>query len=348
MVIDLMEGMAPKRIKPNAENASLAELETAAKAAPTQKGHNRFRAIIARIMGFEHSAVAQLFGVGEKSLGRWVRAFNEAGIDGLVYEPRPGRPRIIPAQVVARCREVLDEPLKAGQRHWTGVKFHGYLRETLNIEIGYSSVIRFFHEQNFCLKVPQPWPDRHDETLRQEFRATLRRLAPDPNVELWFGDESGFEGDPRPRRRWAKKGHKARVAHNGDHVRMNVAGMVCPRTGQAYLLEFTHTDGDVFQEFLNHANDDLEFQRPRQILILDNASWHKRKSAEWGRFEVLYLPPYSPDLNPIERLWLSIKTQWFADFIAKDRQELITHLDKALVWAIDRRENNQVTCAIRT
>jgi transposase len=348
MVSDLIAPMAPKLIKPNPENASLAELETAAKAAPTQRGHNRYRAIIALIMGFEHAAVAKLFGVSEKSLGRWVRAFNQSGIDGLIEEPRQGRPRIIPPDVIEHCNEVLNEPQKAGQRHWTGVKFHGYLRDTLNIEIGYSSVIRLFHEQNFSLKVPQPWPDRQDETLRQEFRAALSALAADPEVEIWFGDESGFDGDPRPRRRWAKVGEKARVTHNGDHNRMNVTGVVCPRTGVAYLLEFTHSDGDTFQEFLNHANRDLALERPRQVLIVDNASWHKRKSIDWGRFEPMYLPPYSPDLNPIERMWLLIKAEWFADFIAKDQKELIAHLDIALMWAIERQEKNQLTCAIRT
>ncbi|MGD9818702.1 MAG: transposase, partial [Desulfomonilaceae bacterium] len=44
---------------------------------------------------------------------------------------------------------------------------------------------------------------------------------------------------------------------------------------------------------------------------LCNASWHKSKSLNWGRFEPIFLPPYSPDLNPIERLWLIMKAQWF-------------------------------------
>ena len=47
--------------------------------------------------------------------------------------------------------------------------------------------------------------------------------------------------------------------------------------------------------------------RKRNILILDNASWHKRKSLNWHFFEPLYLPPYSPDFNPIEQAWSKIK-----------------------------------------
>ena len=50
----------------------------------------------------------------------------------------------------------------------------------------------------------------------------------------WFADESGFEGDPRPRKRWDKKGSKTRVTKNGGHLRMNA---VCLKVPQAKRLE---------------------------------------------------------------------------------------------------------------
>jgi len=85
---------------------------------------------------------------------------------------------------------------------------------------------------------------------------------------------------------------------------MNVTGMVLPRPGELFALEFSHSDKEIFQIFLDHANLDIQLERPRNVLILDNASWHKSKSLNWGRFEPIFLPPHSPDLNPIERLWL--------------------------------------------
>jgi transposase len=86
----------------------------------------------------------------------------------------------------------------------------------------------------------------------------------------------------------------------------------------------THTDSEVFQVFLDHANQDVKRERPRNIIICDNAAWHKKKSLTWGAFEPVFLPPYSPDLNPIERLWLLIKAEWFSDFFAKTRQQLLS------------------------
>lgn len=340
--------MAPERVKPNPENCSLTELETAMRAARTQRSANRFRAIRALILGQREEDVALIFEIGERTLERWVARFNRWGLDGLLDRPRPGAPRKIAPQDDAAYRELLHNPQAAGQAHWTAVKFHGWLRREVRLEVGYSTVVRWMHEQGFRLKVPQPWPDRQDEALRTAFIEQLRAWLSDEQIELWYLDETGIEGDPRPRRRWALKGDKPRVTKNGDHLRINVTGMICPRTGQFYGLEFSHTDSVVFQTFLDHAGQDLELERPRNLLICDNASWHKNKQVAWGRFEPVFLPPYSPDLNPIERLWLLLKAEWFSDFVAKDRQALMERLDRALCWLIQRADDNRKTARITT
>ncbi len=340
--------MAPKRHIPNAENATRAELETAAKVGPTQKDSNRFRAIIALIMGIEHAQVAELFSISELTLRRWIIRFNRQGIDGLIDEKRSGRPRKIPVEHVENCLDLLEHPEKVEEVHWTGRKFHGYLKDQLDFELSYRTVLRFFREHNYRLKVPRSWSDKQDEQKRKAFRKQLGTLLQDAEIELWFGDESGFEADPRPRRRWAKKGEKIKVTRNQSHIRMNVCGIICPRTGEFYALEFSHSDRDSFQAFLDEANKDLKLKRKKNILILDNASWHKVSDLNWGKLEPLYLPPYSPDLNPIERLWLVIKAEWFTDYFAKTKEQLIERLDRALIWAMNRKIDNQKTCAIRS
>jgi len=156
--------------------------------------------------------------------------------------------------------------------------------------------VRWLHDQNFRLKVPRPWPDRQDEAQRQLFLERLKAYLRDETVDIWYLDEMGIEGDPRPRRRWAQKGAKIRVPYYGEHLRMNVTGLAGPRGGQFNALEFTHTDSEVFQVFLDHANQDVKLDRPRNIIIGDNASWHKKKSLKWGAFEPVFLPPYAPDL----------------------------------------------------
>ena len=340
--------MPPKRTSPNFDNCTLVELEAARNCAPSKNAADRLLAIRTLGLGISFDDVCQILSVCERTLQRWIKHFNAFGVDGLLDHEKTGRPRSLTAEQRGALPALLDAPAQAGHTHWTGRKFHGHLCKTLGIEVGYSTVIRYMHEQNYKLKVPQPWPNRQDEELRKAFCEKLEMLLSDETVELWFGDETGIEGDPRPRRRWAKVGSKPRVTKNGDHLRMNVCGIVAPRTGQAYLLEFTHSDRDTFQVFLDEANKDLSLERPRQILVLDNASWHKGKTIEWGRFERLYLPPYSPDLNPIEKLWRYLKAEWFTDFVAKDIDDLIARIDKALNWAVGRGSENAKNCPIKT
>lgn len=333
---------------PNRENCTLKELETASRAAASLKSHVRMMAIKALMLGLSHDQVARLYDTTRRNLSRWVGRFNQRGIDGLLDRPRSGRPPKITAEKTAAFVDLIRHPELADETHWTGKKFHGYLTQTLEEEIGYRTVVRWLHEQGFRLKVPRSWPNGQDEEKRKAFVEFLKVLLCDSETDAWFGDETGIEGDPRPRRRWAQRGEKIRQPYQGSHIRMSATGIVCPRAGEFYALIFSHSDTEIFQTFLDHANADISFQRKRNILILDNASWHRSKKLNWGRFEPVFLPPYSPDLNPIERLWLLMKQEWFSDFFAKSKDELIDRLCLALNWVVDRKTENKKTCAIRT
>lgn len=330
---------------PNPENCSLEDLSIAANCSPNRRAYERMMAIRALLIGIPRDQVAKLHDVTDRTLLNWIWWFNERGIDGLISEKSPGAPSIITPEQTEEFKDLIEHPGKGDQTHWTGRKFHGYLQEKHQLEISYRSLIRWLHKQNYALKVPRPWSDMQDEKARQEYLSRLMVLLEDPEIDVWYQDETGVEADPRPRRRWAKKGEQIKVPHNGGHVRMNAAGVVCPRTGIFYALEFSHMDREVFQVFLDNTNEDIHFERSKNIIICDNATWHKVKSLNWGNFTPLFLPPYSPDLNPIERLWKLMKAEWFTDFIAKTREQLIERLDKALCWLTDRQISNCITCS---
>jgi transposase len=339
--------MATPIVMPNGENASQAELKIAAEAAPTRKAYMRLWCMLVLLQGkLDKATLCDLHDLKLNTLNDWIRRFNASGIDGLIDRKSPGRPPRIACHLEPELKELICNPHAVDITHWTGRKFHGYLTDTLDLEIGYRTVIRWLHENDFRLKVPRPWPDRQDEEQRKLFQAKLQQWLKDESIELWYLDECGVEGDPRPRRRWAQKGDKITVTKNGDHMRMNVTGMICPRTGEFYGLEFSHNDTEIYQTFLNHANQDIKLRRKRNLLIMDNASWHKSKSLKFGNFEPVYLPAYSPDFNPIERLWMLMKAEWFCDFVAKDKQALIHRLDQALNWLMARTAGNQITAAI--
>jgi transposase len=107
----------------------------------------------------------------------------------------------------------------------------------------------------------------------------------------------------------------------GEKVIGNVSGkhfartsIVAAKHGSEIIAPFAFNgsmNGDLFEGWLEHILVPA-FQNPaHSVLILDNASWHKKDAVydladEYG-FKVIFLPPYSPDFNPIEKFWANVK-----------------------------------------
>lgn len=90
-------------------------------------------------------------------------------------------------------------------------------------------------------------------------------------------------------------------------------GAVEPETGQRFFTEHGRLNSDCFQVFLDRFAE--AFPRSYNILVLDNGQFHKAKKLEVpSNVELTFLPPYSPELNPVERLWQDLKDQLSFDF----------------------------------
>lgn len=341
--------MRSPELHPNPENATPEELRVAMEAAPNKRSYVRLSAVRALLLGYSRRQVCELNDRTDRMVRLWIELFNRGGIDALITKSKRGRPRKVKLE---RVRDlllpVLENPASAGQVHWTGVKLHGYLKEQLALELGYRTAVRWLHELNFHLRVPQPWPERQNEEERKAFVEELHALCAASNVELWFSDECGVEGDPRPRRRWVQPGQRRTVPYLGDHIRQNVIGAVAPQSGALFSLIVEGVDTDVFQFFLDEmARAIPKKEGVRQILIVDNASWHRAARVHWHHFEPKFLPGYSPDYNPIERLWLRLKADWFWDFIARTPEELTERLCTALRSFLDQPAKTASICSIR-
>ena len=334
---------------PNWENATPEELRVAMEAAPTRRGYLRLNGIRLLLMGYSRPQVCEITNRSDRMVRLWIELFNRGGIDALLPRKPTGRPRKVKLE---RVRDllvpVLENPAQAGVVHWTGVKIHGYLQEQLCVDLGYRTAIRWLHDLNFNLRFPRPWPERQNEDDRRAFREQLQGWTLEPTIQLWFCDECGVEGDPRPRRRWVQPGKPRTVPYLGDHIRQNVVGAVRPQTGELFSLIVDGVDTDVFQFFLDQLAETVPKQKGvRQLLVMDNASWHKAARLNWHHFEPVYLPGYSPDFNPIERLWLRLKADWFWDFIARTDTELTDRLCTALRSFVADPAKTASLCALR-
>ncbi|MFM2065133.1 MAG: hypothetical protein RLZZ584_42 [Pseudomonadota bacterium] len=143
----------------------------------------------------------------------------------------------------------------------------------------------------------------------------LRTKAAAGDIVLAYVDEAGFSQIHPNRSAWAHKGQRHLIeAKRGK--RLNVLGAMIS-TGELFSAKFWQTTtGDAFAGFLGLLQDHVG--KPLTV-ILDNASIHKSKAIkpilkllEARGLTLYFLPPYSPELNRIERLWHKMKYTWMA------------------------------------
>ena len=114
-------------------------------------------------------------------------------------------------------------------------------------------------------------------------------------------------------------------------------GFVQPATGQLVSLIVAHCNTEVFQAFLDTMAEEVPPEEGKQIhLVLDNAGWHKSATLDWHHIKPVYLSPYSPDFNPIERLWQHLKGQFMAGFLTNDGEALTDKLLASLQSLLDQ------------
>ena len=222
-----------KRHHSDPETCSIQELGVAIGCCPDQKAQKRLNAILLILCGGGLELTLAHAGVSVRCLQLRIRRFNGSGIDGITYRPRSGRPRLMDSgEISGKILPVVDDPQQADRHYWTAVALCGWLKENKAMEISYRALVRCLHEQDYARRIPRPVPEPpdRDKWIKQRgaFVPELIKLVEDEGVELFFGDEAGFEGDPRPRQRWVKRGSRPTRGYYGGHVRENIVAAVNP------------------------------------------------------------------------------------------------------------------------
>ncbi len=128
----------------------------------------------------------------------------------------------------------------------------------------------------------------------------------DPTVQLWCEDEVHFQRHSSLIRMWAPKGKQPRVLSPSVRHKVGFFGALNLKTGQLVTQEAPTFSAQTFGEFIRYL---LQSTQDKIFLILDNARWHRSKDLKEffetnrERLVFIFLPAYSPELNPIERVW---------------------------------------------
>lgn len=151
-------------------------------------------------------------------------------------------------------------------------------------------------------------------------------VAPD-FFQVWFWDETGFSLRVIRRKCWTRRGARQKVRGTRQRGRINVMGglryhdrknlsfFIDKGNGESFFESLEKLNNFVSTEWVKQGNKSELFQQigPRLLVILDNASYHKRQDIidkieqMLPNIQLCFLPPYSPDLNLIELVWHSCK-----------------------------------------
>lgn len=143
----------------------------------------------------------------------------------------------------------------------------------------------------------------------------MKDRLPDKQIEVWFQDETRFGQKTRLARLWAERGSRPRVTQQNGFLSGYIFGAVNPVSGARVGLVATCCDSYVMQLHINEISLRVA-ANVHVALVVDGAGWHRANTIALPvNVSLHFLPPYSPELNPIERLWL-----WLKDHCLSNRQ----------------------------
>ncbi|MGG4021599.1 IS630 family transposase, partial [Geobacillus stearothermophilus] len=159
---------------------------------------------------------------------------------------------------------------------------------------------------------------------------------------LLYIDETHIRSYHVLRSTWSEVGRQKQVPTFGHHAHVSRFGAVNVHDGETVLHQTTAANAATFLDFLRMLKE--RYLDRLMVLVLDNARIHHAKMVkeflrEEGQcFHFIYLPPYSPQLNPIERLWKWLKDMVIANVFHKDRNDIIQAITRFVHYIHERPE----------
>jgi len=280
----------------------------------------RLRAHILLLLGAGHpwATISAVLFCSLSTVSRWKRRFEAEGVDAVIGRSRGRRRSGVHAWAALVVRWVLTlspAEFRFARSRWSCEAAAVVLREDFRVRVGRETVRLWLREAGLVWRRPRPVLRPKDPDREQKLRALrslLRELPADETAV--FMDEVDVNLNPKVGRMWMKRGEQMFVETPGTNEKRYIAGSIHWRTGRVILTEGRPREGRGAALFCRHLDDLRRALRHYKVIhvICDNAGFHKPDKSKavrsylsaWGHRVVLhYLPTYSPDCNPVERVW---------------------------------------------
>jgi putative transposase len=140
-----------------------------------------------------------------------------------------------------------------------------------------------------------------------------------------FQDEAGFGRINKPKYCWCFPGLRPTIPCHHIREYRYTYGAVEPYTGESFFLIMPYCNTDCMNVFLRKLSD--AYSSDRIILVCDGAAWHRAKALQIPKnIRLLFLPPATPEMNPIEQIWKEIRKRGFRNEIFHTLNHVVNRL----------------------
>ncbi|HHM0508194.1 TPA: IS630 family transposase, partial [Legionella pneumophila] len=272
----------------------------------------------------------------------WIKRYLHFGISGLIDKNSSGRPN----QLREKVKEELNQLLSVSPKEY-GYQQSGWqinlqldqLTKTVG-SVSATTVKRALHEhgwvyKRYSKKPPLNAPSKEDKAAYiEKMVASLSKQKLEHEIEILFADESHFSNEPYVERGWFKRGEKKPVHTNKMRESKTLFGALSLSSQAFYWKQAERgTLRYLFNFYINYIK-----AKPNKkiVMIIDNGSIHRSKKVskfvkkhEW--VELFFLPPYSPEYNPIELFWKWLKRKIYGANGFTCIEQLIARIRK-FIW----------------
>jgi len=295
----------------------------------------RKRKLQAIRLGFtgEHTTeqIAGIVGCSKGSVTNWVRAYRAGGIAGLLKtNHKPGRPPSLDGNAVAELLQGLEEG------RWKRIKeIRKWLADEHGVGLSLRGVHYWLQKLGASLKVPRKSHAKKDEGQSIRFKEGLAVKLAGLGIDtqkpfrLWVVDEHRYGLISTLRRCWTLRGVRPSAPYQTKYQWGYVYGGLEVMEGRSEFLYTPTVNLQLSGEFLrqlSRSEPDAE-----HVVVWDGAGFHQKKQLDAvpSNIHLLALPPYSPELNPIEQLWDQIAVA-YANRVYETLDEIEEEITSAL------------------
>lgn len=301
----------------------------------------RLRAVEQVEAGAHPEDVAAVLGLHRKTVYGWLAKYRVGGRGALRAKPVPGRPGKLSATQLRRLYALVagSDPRQLSFEFalWTREMVRSLIRREFGVSLSKVSVGRLLRTLGLSPQRPLHRAYQQDQDAVARWKAEeypqIRQQAARVGATIYFADEAGIRSDYHSGTTWAPVGQTPVVERTGARFSVNMLSAVTAAGTLRFMVHEGTTTAAVFIDFCRRLL--LDAHGP-VYLIVDGHPAHRAKATKQfvastgGQLTLIFLPGYSPQLNPDEWVWKNVKHDQLGRRDLTDRTDLKTRAIGAL------------------